>query len=102
MIRDRGRRAERQDTAEWLGPQDARTGPQGIAQPLSLSQARQKRRQEMVRQSVEARGYHVAYRRGEPNHCPSCGKGHWLVGRILAQCAFCDCAVPIINQEAGR
>jgi hypothetical protein len=40
------------------------------------------------------RGYHVVYRQGEINHCPGCGRTHWLVGRLSAECAFCATAVP--------
>jgi hypothetical protein len=30
------------------------------------------------------------YRHGESNHCPGCGRTHWLVGRFSAECAFCS------------
>ena len=36
-----------------------------------------------------ARGYHAVYRDGEVNHCPGCGRTHWLIGRMSAECAFC-------------
>jgi hypothetical protein len=41
------------------------------------------------------RGYHVVYRSGEVNHCPGCGRSHWIVGRLLAECAFCGTAMPL-------
>jgi hypothetical protein len=41
------------------------------------------------------RGYHVAYRDGEANHCPGCGRTHWLIGRMMAECAFCATALPL-------
>jgi hypothetical protein len=41
------------------------------------------------------RGYHVAYREHEVNHCPGCGRSHWLVGRLMAECAFCATALPL-------
>jgi len=42
-----------------------------------------------------ARGYHAVYREGEVNHCPGCGRTHWLIGRMLAECAFCTTALPL-------
>lgn len=42
-----------------------------------------------------ARGYAPIYRFGEVNHCPGCHRSHWLVGRLLAECAFCATALPI-------
>ena len=47
-----------------------------------------------------SRGYHAVYRENEVNHCPGCGRTHWLVGRMLAECAFCSTALPL--QEAVR
>ena len=44
-----------------------------------------------------ARGYHAAYREGETNHCPGCGRTHWYVGRVSAECAFCSTALPLEN-----
>lgn len=44
---------------------------------------------------VEARGRPIAYRNGETNHCPGCGRSHWYVGRTLAECAFCETALPL-------
>jgi hypothetical protein len=46
-----------------------------------------------------ARGYHVVYRPDEANHCPGCGGSHWMIGRLLAECAFCATALPLL--EAG-
>lgn len=40
------------------------------------------------------RGYHVAYRENQVNHCPGCGRSHWYVGRISAECGFCGTALP--------
>ena len=39
------------------------------------------------------RGYNILYRPNEVNHCPGCGKTHWLVGRQSAECAFCHTAI---------
>jgi hypothetical protein len=44
-----------------------------------------------------ARGYYAAYRPHEVNHCPGCGRSHWLVGRLLAECAFCSTALPLLD-----
>jgi hypothetical protein len=41
------------------------------------------------------RGYHVTYRRNEVNRCPCCGRSHWYVGRISAECGFCSTAIPL-------
>lgn len=41
------------------------------------------------------RGYHVAYREAEVNHCPGCGRTHWFIGRTSAECAFCATALPL-------
>ena len=47
-----------------------------------------------------ARGYHAVYHDGEINHCPGCGRTHWLIGRMSAECAFCSTALPL--REAGE
>ena len=47
-----------------------------------------------------ARGYHAVYRENEANHCPGCGRTHWYLGRLSAECAFCGTALPL--QEAYR
>lgn len=44
------------------------------------------------------RGYHAVYRENEVNYCPGCGRTHWYLGRVLAECAFCSTALPL--QEA--
>ena len=41
------------------------------------------------------RGYHVAYRPNEVNHCPGCGRTHWYIGRSSAECGFCATALPL-------
>jgi hypothetical protein len=43
----------------------------------------------------EARGYCVVYRDDAVNHCPGCGRTHWYVGRLSAQCGFCETALPL-------
>ena len=42
-----------------------------------------------------ARGYHVAYRENQVNHCPGCGRTHWWIGRVSAECGFCGTALPL-------
>jgi hypothetical protein len=42
-----------------------------------------------------ARGYHAVYREHEVNHCPGCGRTHWIIGRVSAECAFCATALPL-------
>ncbi|HYJ82402.1 MAG TPA: hypothetical protein VEW26_06105 [Allosphingosinicella sp.] len=41
------------------------------------------------------RGYCIQYRENEVNHCPSCGRSHWYVGRVSAECGFCATALPL-------
>ena len=43
------------------------------------------------------RGYHAIYRDNEINHCPGCGRTHWLIGRVSAECAFCATALPLVE-----
>ncbi len=45
------------------------------------------------------RGYHAVYRENQVNHCPGCGRTHWYLGRLLAECAFCGTAG---GEPAGR
>jgi hypothetical protein len=54
-------------------------------------------RRNLINPSV--RGYHAVYHDGEVNHCPGCGRTHWLIGRMSAECAFCSTALPL--KEAG-
>jgi hypothetical protein len=43
----------------------------------------------------QMRGYHAVYRENAVNHCPGCGRTHWLIGRMLAECGFCSTALPL-------
>ena len=52
------------------------------------------RRDESFAHDPAARGYHVVYRQHETNHCPGCGRSHWLLGRTSAECGFCATALP--------
>lgn len=47
------------------------------------------------------RGYHAVYREDEVNHCPGCGRTHWYVGRLLAECGFCATALPLSESFGG-
>ena len=40
-------------------------------------------------------GYRIQYRANEHNHCPGCGRSHWIIGRSMAECANCATALPI-------
>ena len=46
------------------------------------------------------RGYHAMYRENAVNHCPGCGRTHWLIGRLLAECGFCGTALPLSESSA--
>ena len=48
------------------------------------------------------RGYHAVYRQHQVNHCPGCGRTHWLVGRVSAECGFCATALPFAGGEFAR
>ena len=48
------------------------------------------------------RGYHAVYRQNQVNHCPGCGRTHWLVGRVSAECGFCATALPFVGGEFAR
>lgn len=41
------------------------------------------------------RGFSPVYYADVVNHCPACGHTHWHIGRSMAQCAFCDTALPL-------
>lgn len=41
------------------------------------------------------RGYQPLYHLDIENRCPGCGKSHWHVGRMSAECAHCDTALPL-------
>ncbi len=47
------------------------------------------------------RGYHAVYRPNQVNHCPGCGRTHWYVGRMLAECGFCSTALPLVEAVSG-
>ena len=45
--------------------------------------------------SLAKRGHHIVYRVNESNHCPGCGRSHWYIGRLSAECGFCGTALPL-------
>lgn len=47
------------------------------------------------------RGYFAVYRDNESNYCPGCGRSHWWVGRVMAECGFCGTALPILAPSTG-
>jgi hypothetical protein len=44
-----------------------------------------------------ARGFQPVYHPGEVNHCPGCGRTHWFIGRLSAECGFCATALPLLD-----
>jgi hypothetical protein len=48
----------------------------------------------------QARGYCVVYHEDEVNHCPGCGRTHWYVGRVSAECGVCSTALPLASATA--
>jgi hypothetical protein len=48
---------------------------------------------------IPRRGYHAVFRQNETNHCPGCGRTHWYVGRVSAECGFCSTALPFAGSE---
>jgi hypothetical protein len=45
--------------------------------------------------ALAQRGHHIVYRANESNHCPGCGRSHWYIGRVSAECGFCGTAIPL-------
>lgn len=50
----------------------------------------------------QQRGYMVLYHQGEPNRCPCCARSNWIVGRSMAECAFCYTALPMAEDCASE
>ena len=53
------------------------------------------RQSESFPHNPAARGYCVVYRENQVNHCPGCGRTHWYIGRVSAECGFCSTALPL-------
>lgn len=49
-------------------------------------------------------GYVMLYRLGSGavQHCPACGGTHWYIGRIMAECAFCEAAIRLHNPQTNN
>lgn len=43
------------------------------------------------------RGFRPLYHADTVNHCPGCGQTAWHIGRISAQCAHCETAIPLAH-----
>lgn len=50
--------------------------------------------------TLASRAYRPHYRPGEVNRCPGCGRSQWHVGRLSAECAFCEAVVPLAPDGA--
>mgnify|MGYP000620263255 CR=1 FL=1 len=40
-------------------------------------------------------GYRLLYHPGEISRCPCCGQRQWIIGRLMAECAHCEAALPL-------
>jgi hypothetical protein len=49
---------------------------------------------------IAGRGFMPLYHTGDVNHCPGCGGRHWHVGRMSAECATCETAIPLADVAA--
>jgi hypothetical protein len=47
----------------------------------------------------DRRGFHLVYHPDSVNHCPACGRSHWYIGRLSAECCFCATALPLVELE---
>lgn len=52
-------------------------------------------------QDPNKRGYGIVYREGGVTLCPGCGRNHWHIGRVSAECGFCQTALPLESAAAG-
>jgi hypothetical protein len=43
------------------------------------------------------RGFLPVFHPGELNRCPGCGRSHWYVGRVSAECGFCGTAIALAD-----
>jgi uncharacterized protein (DUF983 family) len=43
------------------------------------------------------RGFMPIYHPGEVNRCPGCGRSHWYIGRLSAECGFCGTAIGLAD-----
>ena len=40
-------------------------------------------------------GFRLLYHEEDTNRCPACGQRQWIIGRVTAECAFCETALPL-------
>ncbi len=40
-------------------------------------------------------GLRLLYHEDDVNRCPGCGQRQWIIGRVTAECAFCETALPL-------
>jgi hypothetical protein len=48
------------------------------------------------------RGFSVVYHPQATNFCPGCQRSNWIVGRQVAECAFCATALPLADSAIVR
>ena len=51
---------------------------------------------------LRLRQFRPVYHPDVINHCPGCGRTHWWIGRITAECAHCDTALMIVSKGGRR
>ncbi|MFC4291116.1 hypothetical protein ACFOWX_01675 [Sphingorhabdus arenilitoris] len=51
------------------------------------------------RGSAQQRTFIPLYYAESVNHCPSCTRTHWHIGRTTAECAFCETALPLASSS---
>ncbi|WP_261936623.1 YgzB family protein [Sphingomonas bisphenolicum] len=39
------------------------------------------------------------YYQGRKTPCPDCGGMQWIVGRVVAECAYCDTPLPLAASQ---
>jgi len=50
--------------------------------------------------NIATRGFMPLYHVGGVNRCPGCGGQSWHVGRMSAECATCETAIPLADVAA--
>lgn len=46
--------------------------------------------------------WQALYYLGRENLCPGCGRSHWTVGRVTAECGFCKTVLPLSTNGADQ
>lgn len=47
-------------------------------------------------------GYVLLYHNDVENVCPGCGQRQWLIGGLMAECAFCSTALPLARDKEWK